>query len=60
MCFKNSAKITTLCCRECLINVQCTSGNASDEKKQIAKCHFPLKNADLNKQWIRFANRRIG
>ena len=37
---------------------KCTSGYASDEKKQIAKFHFPLKNADLKKQWIRFVNRR--
>ena len=37
---------------------KCTSGYASDEKKQIEKFHFPLKNADLNKQWIRFVNRR--
>ena len=34
------------------------NGCASNEKKQIAKFHFPLKNADLNNQWIRFVNRR--
>ena len=37
---------------------KCTSGYASNEKKQIAKFHFPLKNAGLKKQWIRFVNRR--
>ena len=36
----------------------CTSGYASNEKKQIAKFYFPLKNAELNKQWIRFVNRK--
>ena len=35
-----------------------TSGYASNEKKQMAKFHFPLKNAELNKQRIRFVNRR--
>ena len=29
-----------------------------NEKKQIAKFDFPLKNVELNKQWIRFVNRR--
>ena len=33
------------------------SGYASNEKKQIAKFHFPQKNAELNKQWIRFVDR---
>ena len=37
---------------------KCTSGYASNEKKQIAKFHFPLKNAELKRQWIRFVNRR--
>ena len=36
----------------------CTSGCASNEKKQIAKFYFPLKNADLKRQGIRFVNRR--
>ena len=34
-----------------------TSGYASNEKKQIAKFHFPLKNAKLNKQRICFFKR---
>ena len=37
---------------------KCTSGYTSNEKKQIAKFHFSLKNAELNKQCIRFVNRR--
>ena len=37
---------------------KCTSGYASSEKKQIAKFNFPLKNAKLSKQCIRFVNRR--
>ena len=37
---------------------KCTSGYTSNEKKQIAEFHFPLKRAVLNKQWIRFVNRR--
>ena len=41
---------------------KCNSGYASNEKKnqkkQIGKFHFPLKNAELNKQWTRFVNRR--
>ena len=37
---------------------KCTSDYASNEKKQIAKFDFPLKNAELKKQWIRFVNRR--
>ena len=37
---------------------KCTSGYASNEKKQIAKIHFPLKNTELKKQWISFVNRR--
>ena len=28
------------------------------KKKQIPKFYFPLKNAELNKQWIRFVNRK--
>ena len=34
------------------------SGYASNEKKQIAKFHFPLKNVELKKLWNRFVNRR--
>ena len=37
---------------------KCTSRHASNEKKQIAEFYFPLKYAELNKQWIRFLNRR--
>ena len=37
---------------------KCTSGYASNEKKQIAKFNFPLKNAELKRQWVRFVNRR--
>ena len=37
---------------------KCTSGYASNEKKQIANFHFPLKRAELNKQLIRFVNSR--
>ena len=36
----------------------CTSGYASNEKKEIAKFYFSLKNAKLNKQSICFVNRR--
>ena len=36
----------------------CTSGYSSNESKQIAKFHFPLKNRDLNQLWIRFVNRK--
>ena len=36
----------------------CISGDVSNEKKPSAKFHFPLKNAELNKQWIRFVNKR--
>ena len=35
-----------------------TSGNVSNEKKQSAKFLFLLKNAELNKQWIRFVNKK--
>ena len=35
-----------------------TFGYVSNEKKPSAKFHFPLKNAELNKQWIRFVNKR--
>ena len=38
--------------------LMCTSGYASNKKKQIAKFHFPLNIAELNKQWIRFVSRR--
>ena len=38
--------------------LKCTSGYVSNEKKPSAKFHFPLKNAELNKQWIRFVNKR--
>ena len=31
---------------------------ASNEKKPSAKFHFPQKNAELNKQWIRFVNKK--
>ena len=37
---------------------KCTSGYARNEKKQIAKFHFPLRNVALKKQWISFFNRR--
>ena len=37
---------------------KCESGYASNEKKQIAKFHLPLKNAELKRQWIRVVNRR--
>ena len=44
ICFKNSAKITTLYFRKCLMSVQLrSSGYARNEKKQIAKFNFPLK-----------------
>ena len=36
---------------------KCASGYASNEKKQIAEFHFPLNNAELKKQWIRFVSR---
>ena len=37
---------------------KCASGYASNENKQIAKFHFPLKNMELKRQWIRFVDRR--
>ena len=37
---------------------KCTSGYASNEKKQTEKFHFPLRNAELNKQWIHFISKR--
>ena len=37
---------------------KCTSGHASNEKKQIAKINFPLQNAEFNKHWIRFLNKK--
>ena len=37
---------------------KCISGYISNEKKQIEKFYFPLKNAELNKQSIRFVSRR--
>ena len=56
-CFKNSTKITSLCFREWLINLQLRSYFWL-EKRPSTKVHFPLKNAELNKQWIRFVNKR--
>ena len=38
--------------------LNCTSGCASNEKEQITKFYFLLKNVDLKRQWIRFVNRR--
>ena len=35
-----------------------TSDYVSNEKRPSAKFHFLLKNAELNKQWIRFVNKR--
>ena len=40
------------------VNPKCTSGYDSDEKKKNSKFHFPLRNADLKKQWIHFVNGR--
>ena len=37
---------------------KCTSGYASNVKKQISKFRFPLKRAELNMQWICFVNGR--
>ena len=37
---------------------KCTTGYVSNEKKPSAKFHFPVKNAELNKQWIYFVNKR--
>ena len=37
---------------------KCSSGYASNEKKPSAKFHFPQKNAELKKQWIRFVNKK--
>ena len=37
---------------------KCTSAYVSNEKKPSAKFHFSLKNAELNKQRIRFVNKR--
>ena len=36
----------------------CTSGYYSNENKQTAKFHFPLTKDNLNKEWIRFVNRK--
>ena len=36
----------------------CTSGYAINEKKQIAKFHFSPKNAEFQRKWIGFVNRR--
>ena len=36
----------------------CISVNDSIEKKRIAKLYFFLKNAEFNKQWIRFVKKR--
>ena len=37
---------------------KCNSVYASNEKKQVAKFNFPLKNTESKKQSIRFVNRR--
>ena len=58
ICFKNSAKINALCFREWLINVQLRSALLIMPVINRNKFHFPLKKVDLNKQWIRFVNRR--
>ena len=36
----------------------CRSGYAKNETKHITKFHFPLKNFELNRLWIRFVNRK--
>ena len=36
----------------------CRSGYAKNETKHITKLHFPLKNYELNRLWIRFVNRK--
>ena len=36
----------------------CRSGCAKNTTKYIAKFHFPLKNFELKKLWIRFLNRK--
>ena len=47
ICFKNSAKITTLWFRKCLMNVQLRSSSyISNEKKQIANFYFALKSVE--------------
>ena len=38
--------------------LKCASDYGRNEKKQISKFHFPLKIAELNKQWIHFVNRK--
>ena len=40
------------------VALTCASGYTINEKKQIAKFHLLLKNAELNQQWIHFVNRR--
>ena len=39
--------------------LKCTPGYASNDEKQIAKFHFPLKKCRV-KQWIQFVSRRDG
>ena len=51
-CFKRYLSVVTP------VQYHNSTDYASNEKKQIAKFHFPLKNVELNKQWIRFVNRR--
>ena len=36
----------------------CRSGYAKNETKHITKFHFPLKNFELNRLWIRFVNHK--
>ena len=36
----------------------CRSGYSKNETKNITKFHFPLKNFELNRVWIRFVNRK--
>ena len=36
----------------------CRSGYAKNETKHITKFHFPLKNFELIRLWIRFVNRK--
>ena len=50
-----------MCFRECLSNKcaapKCSSGYASNEKRQISKCHFPLK-MRVKEAVVRSVNRR--
>ena len=34
----------------------CRSGYVKNETKHIIKFHFPMKNLELNRLWIRFVN----